>query len=103
MQEIINFWTSTQKVPEWAWILIFILLPLAFNFLNVRKYGEVEYWITMIKILTLVALILLGISLLPLGASSSEPLLGTTGIDPEFCLPSNGSCLSSPGFNCMHI
>ena len=103
MQEIVNFWTTTQKVPEWAWILIFITLPLAFNFLNVRKYGEVEYWITMVKILTLVALVLLGVVLLPLGASSGGPLLGTDGTNPEFCPPFNGSCLSSPGFNCTYV
>jgi amino acid permease len=76
IQEIINFWTNTQKVPGWAWIAIFIFLPIMTNLLNVRKYGEIEYWVTMIKVLAILVLAILGLLLLPLGASSSPPYLG---------------------------
>lgn len=102
MREIMNFWTKTETIPGGAWIAIFIFLPFMFNFLNVRKYGELEYWVTMIKILSILVLTLLGVILLPLGAVSSPPLLATTEENsPALCLPSNGTCLSSPGFNCM--
>lgn len=92
--------TNNSKPIGYA---IFIALPFGFNFLNVRKYGEVEYWITMIKILTLLGLMLLGVIVLPLGVTLSGPLLGTRGTDPESCLASNGTCLDSPGFNCTYI
>src|SRR5205085_12185149 len=108
MKDIMYYWTSAQKVPESVWIAVFIFLPFAFNFLNVRRYGEVEYWLTMIKIVTLVTLFILGVVFLPLGINEGVPLLATNGtgnaMTPVLCPTStvnNGSCLLRPGFNCM--
>jgi amino acid permease len=100
IRETMNFWTSTQKIPGAASIAIFIFLPFMTNFLNVRKYGEVEYWITMIKVLAILVLTLLGVILLPLGASSIPALLGTEGNNTAPCLPENKPCVDPPGFIC---
>jgi amino acid transporter len=104
MKEIMYYWTPAQKVPEGVWIAVFIFLPFAFNFLNVRRYGEVEYWLTMIKIVTLVTLFILGVVFLPLGINEGGPLLATNGTTPVLCPTSiinNETCLLRPGFNCM--
>src|SRR5436853_1886292 len=101
MHEIIHYLTSTQKLTDWAWIAIFIFLPFAFNFLNVRRYREVEYWLTMIKIITLVTLFFLGVVFLPLGINSDGLQLGTNGTEPVPCSKiNNGTCLKHPGFPC---
>ena len=104
MKEIIYYWTPMQKVPAGVWITIFIFLPFAFNFLNVRRYGELEYWLTMIKIITLVTLFFLGVVFLPLGINEDGPLLATNGTEPVLCPTSiinNGTCLPRPGFSCI--
>jgi amino acid permease len=108
MKDIMYYWTPAQKVPEPVWIAVFIFLPFAFNFLNVRRYGEIEYWLTMIKIVTLVTLFILGVVFLPLGINEGGPLLATNGTDnamtPVLCPTSNinnGTCLLRPGFNCI--
>src|SRR5579871_2027840 len=103
MAGIINYWTGPQKIPPAVWIAIFIFLPLLFNFLNVRRYGEVEYWITMIKILTLLALMLLGLFFLPLRATTGQPLLGTNGTAVVPCSESSEPCISWPGFACSSL
>lgn len=100
MCDMMDFWPATKTIPKGGWLVIFISLPIAFNFLNVRKYGEVEYWLTTIKIITLLSVSLLGI-LLPLGATLNGPLLATNGNhQPIPCDNGTGACLSHPGFNC---
>src|SRR5579859_1063675 len=107
MKDIMYYWTPAQKVPEPVWIAVFIFLPFAFNFLNVRRYGEVEYWLTMIKIITLVTLFFLGVVFLPLGINPDGPWLGINGINGTEPVPcskiNNGTCLEDPGFNCMSL
>jgi len=95
-----TFWTGA--VPSAAWIAIFLTIPILFNFFNVRRYGEIEFWLTSIKIITIVGLIFLGI-LLPMGASSRPPLLGTSAQYTAVECSKNEigeKCLLSPGFNC---
>lgn len=94
-----TLWTTVSPV---IWLSIFILLPFLFNFLNLRRYGEVEYWLTVIKVFTLVGIIFLGI-LLPMGASTSTQLLGTDAqFSPVKCGSiTMGQCVSPPGFACI--
>jgi hypothetical protein len=39
-------------VPQWAWILIFWVLFLSLSMLGVLAYGEVEFWLALIKYVT---------------------------------------------------
>ena len=95
-----TFWTNA--VPPAAWITIFLLIPILFNLFNVRRIGEIEFWLTSIKVTTIVGLIFLGI-LLPMGASPSPPLLGTSAQYTAVDCSENviGECLPNPGFNCL--
>lgn len=96
------FWTD--KVPAGVWITIALIIPVAFNLLNVRKNGEIEFWLTMTKIALLITLIITGI-LLAMGASSGPYLLGTDenfrSLDCVFNDANRGECLPMPGFNCI--
>src|SRR5271156_3685560 len=97
-----KFWST--PIPEPAWIAIFLVLAFLFNLFNVRRYGEIEFWLTTIKITLIVGLILLGV-LLPMGASTEGLLLGTDdNFHPVNCnetVAMIGGCLPSPGFNCL--
>ncbi|KAI9375534.1 amino acid permease/ SLC12A domain-containing protein [Aspergillus egyptiacus] len=56
---VIMFWTDA--VPQWAWILIFWFLFLGLSNLGVREYGEMEFWLSLIKVLALVVFFILAI------------------------------------------
>lgn len=100
-QNIMTIWVEDDKLRS-VWISIFWLAVVLFNFFNVRRFGEIEYWLTVVKIETYLGLIILGI-LLPMGASIATRLLAT-GPDntvapcPSVSLP--GQCLDPPGFAC---
>lgn len=78
-------------------ITIFIIFTVFFNFLYVRKLGEIEYILTLSKIITILGLIAVGL-LLAMGLSTN-PLLGTSSqYDPVFCIKNEiGNCVPSPG------
>ena len=54
-------------VPGWAWMAGVIALVLALNVTAVRLFGEVEFWLTLLKVGAIVAMILLGAGLLITG------------------------------------
>jgi L-asparagine transporter-like permease len=51
-------------VPAYLWILIFGALLLGLNLRSVGSYGRVEFWLSMIKLATIIAFILIGAALL---------------------------------------
>ncbi|KIV77913.1 hypothetical protein PV11_09685 [Exophiala sideris] len=59
LQLLLQFWTD--NFPGWAISLIFLLVVIGLNLLSVRVYGEVEYWLSLLKVITIVIFIILGI------------------------------------------
>jgi amino acid transporter, AAT family len=51
-------------IAPWIWILLFAALLLAINLGSVGSYGRVEFWLSMIKLATVVAFIVIAASLL---------------------------------------
>ena len=99
MKNLIEFWVPPDRIPTAVWISIFLILPILFNFFNVRRYGEIEFWLASVKVITVTGLIVLGI-LLPMGASSTRPLLGHNGTEPAQCSEFPDDCVEQPGFYC---
>ncbi|KAG0197690.1 hypothetical protein BGX28_008801 [Mortierella sp. GBA30] len=59
---IASFWIpQDSKFPEWAVPLIIIVLMVAINMVGVKAYGELEYWFSILKIITIVMFIICGI------------------------------------------
>ncbi|KAG0078546.1 hypothetical protein BGZ92_001420 [Podila epicladia] len=58
---ILQFWVSPDVMPSWIWSLLFLLFMVFVNFLSVRAYGEAEYWFSVIKVLTVIIFIVVGI------------------------------------------
>ena len=55
--EYLQYWGQTNRGVA---IGLFLLLPLLANFLNVRKYGEFEFWATLLKITVIIVIIIVG-------------------------------------------
>jgi amino acid permease len=103
---ITSYWIQENTA---VWITVFIIPPIIFNLLNVRRFGEIEFWLSGIKVYTFVGLIMLGFLLL-MGASTAPQLLGTRPLNNVTHYPliqCNNStlddCVSSPGFNCTTL
>ncbi|KAI1613704.1 putative amino acid permease [Exophiala viscosa] len=59
LQLLLQFWTD--NFPGWAISLIFLLVVIGLNLLSVRVYGEVEYWLSLLKVITIIIFIIIGI------------------------------------------
>ena len=53
-----NFWFPA--LPQWLSILVCLAAITAVNMVNVRAYGETEFWLALIKIAAIFCMILLG-------------------------------------------
>ncbi|KAK4093910.1 hypothetical protein ACCO45_013527 [Purpureocillium lilacinum] len=59
LQLILKYWTD--NFPGWALSLIFWFVLIGLNIVTVRAYGEVEYWLSLLKVITIVVFIIMGI------------------------------------------
>ncbi|MER1984955.1 MAG: amino acid permease [Solibacillus sp.] len=70
MADIIAVGMYTQywfDIPQWVPAIACLVVLLALNLLTVKLFGELEFWFALIKIITIVALIVIGIFLLIIG------------------------------------
>src|SRR5262245_42107978 len=49
-----------SSVPAWVWISVFSFLVLYVNTINIQNLGTFEYWLSMIKVVTILAFLILG-------------------------------------------
>lgn len=56
---IIKYWFPDS--PSFLWSLLFLALMFGLNFLSARGYGESEYWFAIIKIITVVVFLTVGV------------------------------------------
>ncbi|KAF9166623.1 hypothetical protein DFQ27_009450 [Actinomortierella ambigua] len=73
---IIQFWVPEDVVPGWVWSLLILAIMVVLNFLSVQAYGESEYWFSIVKILTVVIFICVGIAVV--AGAFGGPVLGFT-------------------------
>ncbi len=60
LQLLLDYWHT--NFPGLAFSLIFWVVLIAANIITVRAYGELEYWLSLLKILTIIAFIFVGIA-----------------------------------------
>ncbi|EMD38505.1 hypothetical protein CERSUDRAFT_113683 [Gelatoporia subvermispora B] len=70
---VIQYWT--QHVNIAVWMVIFIVLIFLINLLGVRVFGELEFWFSSIKVITLIGLLLMGI-IIDLGGNPKHDRIG---------------------------
>ncbi|AVQ35979.1 amino acid permease [Staphylococcus kloosii] len=59
--QVIEYWTPLQSLPAWIWSSIFLIIIFGLNALSVRVYGESEYWFALIKVVTVIIFIIIGL------------------------------------------
>ncbi|RDA89499.1 hypothetical protein CP533_6809 [Ophiocordyceps camponoti-saundersi (nom. inval.)] len=59
LQLVLQYWTD--RFPGWALSLIFWFVLVGVNLATVRAYGELEYWLSLLKVIAIMAFIVVGI------------------------------------------
>jgi amino acid transporter len=70
---VIRFWNA--EINSAAWVVIMIAFVVSINCLGIKWFGEVEFWLSFIKILTLSGLILLSL-IIDLGGVPGQERIG---------------------------
>ena len=65
----VGYWYPT--VPNWLTAAFTILVLVALNLFSAKLFGELEFWLSIIKVITIVALIIVGIVMIVLGMKTS--------------------------------
>ncbi|WP_409290827.1 amino acid permease [Peribacillus sp. SCS-37] len=60
----VRYWFN---IPEWVPAVICLVILLGFNLLTVKLFGELEFWFALIKVVTILALIGIGVILILAG------------------------------------
>ncbi|AWK13656.1 proline-specific permease ProY [Candidatus Fukatsuia symbiotica] len=60
-------------VPHWIWVLSVVLIIGAINMMNVKVFGELEFWFSFFKVATIIVMILAGIGIIFWGIGGSSP------------------------------
>ncbi|MCQ9468990.1 amino acid permease [Pseudomonas alliivorans] len=64
-----GFWFP--EVPRWIWVLGIVCLIAALNLCNVKVFGETEFWLSLLKVGAIIAMILAGFGIMLFGIGSS--------------------------------
>lgn len=59
--QVIQYWTPLSGIPAWSWSCLFLIIIFGLNALSVRVYGESEYWFALIKVVTVIIFIAIGL------------------------------------------
>lgn len=60
---MIQYWTPRDKINPGVFIAVFLVCIVAINYFGVRFFGEFEFWLSSIKVVVILALILLSLVL----------------------------------------
>ncbi|KIK11251.1 hypothetical protein PISMIDRAFT_512254, partial [Pisolithus microcarpus 441] len=71
-QLVLQFWTTWNP---WVISLLFWVFLVSVNCIHVRAYGELEYWLSFLKVATIVIFIIVGI-LVNVGVNTSHHYIG---------------------------
>ncbi|GMM43771.1 hypothetical protein DAPK24_003460 [Pichia kluyveri] len=69
--QCILYWTD--RVPVWAWILIFYVTITMANFVPVKYYGEIEFWVAFVKVIAIVGFLIYALCMV-CGAGVTGPV-----------------------------
>ncbi len=60
------------NTPSWIWALSSLVLLTIINLTNVKIFGEVEFWFALIKVITIIALIIVGLAIIAINFFNSN-------------------------------
>lgn len=65
-----GFWFP--DVPRWIWLLVAIAVIGIINLFPVKVFGELEFWLSLVKVVAIIAMILAGVAILVLGIKGGD-------------------------------
>lgn len=69
-----KFWFP--DVPQWIWALATFVIMIGINLLNVKFFGEFEYWFSLIKVVAIAFMIISGLGLIIFGIGNGGIAIG---------------------------
>ena len=60
---VLQYWVPREKVNPGVFIAVFLVVIVCINYFGVRFFGELEFWLSSIKVIVIVALIILSLVL----------------------------------------
>ncbi|KAH3677605.1 hypothetical protein WICMUC_001708 [Wickerhamomyces mucosus] len=72
---VIQYWVSRETVNPGVWIACFIILIVIINVFGVKVFGEFEFWLSCLKVLIVIGLIIL-LFVIMLGGGPTHDRLG---------------------------
>lgn len=60
---VIQYWVPRTKVNPGVFITIFLVVIIAINYFGVKFFGEFEFWLSSLKVITICGLIILSLVL----------------------------------------
>ncbi|MGV2917870.1 amino acid permease [Streptomyces alfalfae] len=90
--QIANGWAPA--VPQWAWVLVFMVVFTVANLASVKNFGEFEFWFATLKVCAIVAFLVLGLlaifGVLPAASDASGDPVGLTHLSGDGGFLPNG-------------
>jgi D-serine/D-alanine/glycine transporter len=68
----VQYWFD---IPQWVPAIICLIILLGLNLLTVKLFGELEFWFALIKVITILALIVVGVILLVIGFETNTGMV----------------------------
>ena len=56
---VIQYWVKREKVNPGVFIAVFLVVIVLINYIGVKYFGEIEFWLSSIKVIVIIGLILL--------------------------------------------
>ncbi|OXV07295.1 hypothetical protein Egran_04939 [Elaphomyces granulatus] len=60
---VMTYWIGTDRVNAGVWITIFLILIISINYFGITFFGEFEFWLSSLKVVVIVGIILLSVIL----------------------------------------
>nr|WP_127842959.1 amino acid permease [Actinomyces wuliandei] len=85
----LHYWSAFHVVPQWVLALVALALVFALNMMNVKMFGEAEFWFALIKVAAIVAFMVAAIWAIlvgaPVGGSTAglHNITDNSGVFPE--------------------
>ncbi|MCX8957719.1 proline-specific permease ProY [Erwinia psidii] len=67
-------------VPHWIWVLSVVLIIGAINMATVKVFGEVEFWLSLFKVATIIIMIIAGIGIIVWGIGNGGQPTGISNL-----------------------
>ncbi|TGE33530.1 amino acid permease [Desulfosporosinus sp. Sb-LF] len=74
----INYWFPS--VPTWLSALMFLIFITIVNLINVKTFGELEFWFSFIKVVAIIAMILFGLLIIFFGIGNNGQPIGLSNL-----------------------